>query len=179
MRKQFKQFMYAALALFIVSSCSSEKDDLGGTNGNNAENALTIDLELEGYGSQSASNPSPFTRAGTEKINPNGIKSVNLFVVQNDQVIYAPENVTIAAATNKLSVGLSKEIREKIFGQPVDIYVVANAKKDIDVKHVQTIQDLNELVVSSSFNSNNPENFVMTGVIEQKILDNQNRSLSD
>lgn len=177
MRKQIKLFMYAALALFIVSSCSSDKDDLGQGNGS-TKNELTINLELEDYGSQSASNLSPFTRAGLEQINPNRISSVNIFVVKNGQVIFAPENVSLSSATNKLSVALAKEVRDLIYGEPVDIYVVANAKKDIEVKHIQTLEDLNDLVVTSSFNRNNPENFVMSGIVSQKVLDNDNRSIN-
>lgn len=171
MRKQFKNLFLASMAFFLVTSCSSSSDSLSPID--ELENSVTINLNLERMSESTSQKDNPFTRAGLDPLRDNEIKDVKVFFVRDGKVIYAPSNIDLASAKNSLTIPMNNITKKLLSEGLIDVYTLVNAT-GVKSQLITTLQDLEELIVSSSFNTNNPSNFVMSGVIENQSIDSSN-----
>lgn len=168
MKKQVKNVFFASMAFLMATGCSSSSESTSPIVDLN--DAVTINLNLERMSESTSQNSNPFTRAGLNPMHETEIKNVKVFFIRDGKVIYCPSNVDLSAATGKLTVPMNSITKRLLSEGLIDVYTLVNAT-DVKQQSIQTIEDLEEIMVSSSLNSNNPANFVMSGVVEQQSLD--------
>lgn len=167
MRKQFKTLFLSALAMVLAVGCNSVKDDIDSPDLKG--DRVVINLVLPEMADSSIS-----TRAGMEAVAEKRIDDAKVFFVRDGAVLFAVEKLTLGS-DNKLSFPLTKQQDALLREDVSSVYVLANAG-NLDVSRVKTVQDLNNLRVSSKFNLDNPSVFVMSGVDQNFVLDDNRYS---
>ncbi len=165
MKKQLKAIILSALALILVTGCSSVKDDYGTNVPDVQEKSLALQLKIDGMSSSSSHSQNAFkpeTRAGMEAINNTKIRDVKVYFNPTNSIddkVYQATKISLKE--DRVLIGLD-DFLEEIIAEGVNVYVIANAPSD---RVFDTQTELNNFVLKSNFNEDNPELFVMTGSV--------------